>query len=162
LPSKLESIKRALLLLGLRPVRNWASMIVLSGFDDKPQELIITAMLRARFCEQLAQSYGHKAADAYFTVGLLSTLDAFLNSPMAEALESIPLTDEVKSALLDRTGDLGEVLQMVLNYERGIVKQRPAAKPLAAPIADVFLDAVAWVTEAAAELIMCNTARQAA
>jgi c-di-GMP phosphodiesterase len=163
LPSKIESIKRALLLLGLRPVRNWASMIVLAGFDDKPQELVINAMLRAKFCELLARAKGIRAADGYFTVGLLSTLDAFLNKPMTDALQLVPLSDEIKAAILQNEGVMGDVLATVKAYERGQVKKivvPQGQEPVV--MADVFFEAVGWVTECSAELIMGNSSRRAA
>ncbi len=53
---KVTSILQALSLLGLREIRSWVSLLSIASMaDDKPAELVVSSLIRARLCEQLAQ-----------------------------------------------------------------------------------------------------------
>ncbi len=52
-------------------------------------------------CELVSQSMGYKQEDRYFTIGLLSILDAIMDLPMEEVLENLPMTDDINQALLN-------------------------------------------------------------
>jgi c-di-GMP phosphodiesterase len=99
-------------------VFRWASLLVLSGYDDCPIGYLGFALQRARACELVAQSYRIPSQLAYL-MGILSTLDSVLNAPLADILMPLPLEGEVKRAILQREGDLGSVLDAVLGYEAG-------------------------------------------
>ena len=98
---------------------NIVSLFLLANIDDKPHELLITAMVRAKMCEQLAQLMQQSSSATFFTVGLLSVLDAFMDRPMSDILPALPLVDEVVQALLVHEGMLGATLHCVLAYEPG-------------------------------------------
>lgn len=119
LPRKVGSVREALVLLGVRNVRSWALLMTLAGIEDQPAELIRTAMTRAKMCELVAQALDRPDADAHFTVGLFSVVDAFMDTSMRDVVSELPLPDEVSDALLGGSGHLGEVLDWVLAYERG-------------------------------------------
>ena len=57
--------------------------------------------------------------------------DALLDAPMEEVLESLPLSEEIKGALLRHEGRRGRVLSTVLRYEQGHFPdgRRPASWP---------------------------------
>ncbi len=119
LRNQVSSIQQAIVLIGLKAVKTWATLIGLSGIDDKPGELMVTAMVRAKLCEALAQAKGLQDTDVYFTVGLFSIIDAILDAPMAEIIAMLPLSDEVQAALLSQEGVMGTILKGVLAYEKG-------------------------------------------
>jgi c-di-GMP phosphodiesterase len=119
LPRRVTSVHEALMLLGVRSVRSWAMLVTLAGLDDSPSELARTALVRAKMCEQVGQALGATDAEAHFTVGLFSVIDAFMHMRMEDVLAELPLAPTVAEALLDRTGVLGEVLEWVVAYERG-------------------------------------------
>lgn len=117
---EVDSIRQALMLLGLATVRNWATLLLLSQIDNhKPRELMTIALIRARMCELLANSDPAIDDNQAFTVGLFSLLDAMLDQPMETLLDQIPLSMPIKLALLDREGELGTLLKTVICYERG-------------------------------------------
>ncbi|WP_026337727.1 EAL and HDOD domain-containing protein [Teredinibacter turnerae] len=119
LPRHVESLNQAVTLLGLSAIRNWASYLLMANSSDKPRELCVISMSRAKFCEQLAkQINGRAMADAGFTVGLLYNLDAFLDMPMAELMERLRLAENLSEAIIHQRGTLGEILQNVLHFER--------------------------------------------
>ena len=64
LPREIESIRDAVVLLGRNNIRRWATMIALTEVEDKPDELLVTGLVRARMCELAASSRGERETDA--------------------------------------------------------------------------------------------------
>ncbi|OUR72041.1 histidine kinase [Methylophaga sp. 41_12_T18] len=151
LPKEIESIKQAIVMLGQNKIKTWASLLSLSGLDDKPNELRIVAMTRARMTELLAKYYKGQA-ETYFAAGLFSTLDALMDKPLSSIIERLPLSDELNQALLNRAGATGHALQDVLNYENGdwaAVSQSPIPVEI---LVRAYLDAIHWSKELNAQL----------
>ncbi len=117
LPRPVESIQRAIVFLGTDAIQKWATLLALARFDEKPSELMVTAVVRARMCELLASELGEGDEDVAFTAGLLSVLDALLDLPMNEVVKLLTLSDKLNRALLRGEGRAGEVLYSVLSYE---------------------------------------------
>jgi EAL and modified HD-GYP domain-containing signal transduction protein len=103
LPRRVSSVREALTLLGARAVRRWATLIALSGAQDASHELTVAALLRARMCELVARAQPtlEAHAETWFTVGMLSLVDAIMQAPLERVLEALPLADEVHAALLE-------------------------------------------------------------
>lgn len=119
LPKKIDSIGQASCLVGLARLKTWGTLLVMAGMDEKPMELLLMALVRAKMSELLATSLKEGNEDEYFTVGLFSILDALLDKSMAEVLSHVELSDPVRSALIEQNGKLGKVLQCVMAYEVG-------------------------------------------
>ncbi len=118
---KIESIKQALVMLGERPLKKWASLAAFSSIaDDKPPELLTTSLIRAAFCESIAADVAmkDKTMDLFF-IGMLSVVDALVDRPMKEILDEISISDYVKEALIDGGTPAANVLQLVIAYEHG-------------------------------------------
>ncbi len=152
LPRKIESLHEAIVILGLRQVRGWASLIALSNMDHKPHELMLTTMVRAKMAEILMTNLGVTHADLYFTVGAFSTLDAMLDMPMSEVLEELPLSQELKQALLKQEGDLGRVLNSVLSYETAQWDSVDFQDISCDAYREAYLESVHWASAAAMTL----------
>lgn len=116
---KISSIHDAVLRFGLNRLKSWASMLVLSGVDDKPLELFITALTRAKFCELVAMHLRKPGVESYFTVGLFSCLDAVMDTQLEILLEKLGLETNIEDALLKLEGEAGVVLGLVKGLERG-------------------------------------------
>ncbi|HRE89244.1 MAG TPA: HDOD domain-containing protein [Myxococcota bacterium] len=118
-PQKIESIRQALVLLGEREVRQMVMLVATARLATrKPTELMRLSVMRARMAETLAAKIPGVAREELFVVGLFSSIDAIMDRPMAQLVNQLPLTMEVKRALVDRLGVLGAVLNLVLAYER--------------------------------------------
>jgi EAL and modified HD-GYP domain-containing signal transduction protein len=148
LPRTVGSVREALMLLGVRNVRGWALLMTLAGIEDQPRELVRTAMTRAKMCELVAQALDRPDTGAHFTVGLFSVLDAFMNTSMLDVLSELPLSPEVSDALLERSGDLGEVLDWVLTYERGDFGCLTPSPRADAVLRDAYVVALRFADEA--------------
>ncbi len=116
LPKRIDTTRSALVMLGLRNVRQLALAVTLNSVTSVPAELTLTSLIRARQCEHVAAELGVRPEPA-FTVGLLSLVGAFAGMPTEDALVSLPLTAEVVNAITRQTGLLGEVLDAVLCCE---------------------------------------------
>jgi EAL and modified HD-GYP domain-containing signal transduction protein len=147
LPRRVESIRDALVLLGVMNVRKWATLMTLADASDKPQELVVTGIVRARMCEMLARAYQHKDAEGFFTTGLFSVVDAMMDTSMVELLAQLPLSREIIEALLNYDGQKGRILRAVIAYERGAFGELGELPPTRTPLADVYSEAVQWATE---------------
>jgi len=117
---EVSSIRQALALLGSVAVKKWFSLILLTEVGtDKPTELLRLSLVRAKMLETLMPAGDASRSAQAFTVGLFSTIDAFLDRPMAEALEPLHFPEESTDALLYHRGTLGDLLTLVIAYERG-------------------------------------------
>ena len=103
LRGEISSIKQAVALLGIEPLRRWATLTIFSEVGDKPRELFVTALVRARFCQEAGESRDGTPGEL-FTLGLFSVLDAVTDTTMYAALESLPLTKAMREALMNHTG----------------------------------------------------------
>jgi EAL and modified HD-GYP domain-containing signal transduction protein len=158
LTRKIDSLKQAIMLLGLNKIKNWVNILAMSNLGEKPHELSVSALTRARMCELIAnQLNGKNKADGYFTVGLLSTLDAFMDAPMTTLLDSISLSKHINDAILNQMGSEGKVLEITTAYERGewekidwdyLAENNINAEQLA----QIYLITLAWVNTTIAEL----------
>jgi len=121
LKTTVDSIRHALVLLGPAQVRVWASMIVLKDMgEEKPIELFRRCLIRARMAETLAPEIGRKAqASELFLMGMFSLADALTDIPMARVLEPLPLSQNIKLALLGGAGEYGIIHDLVRSYELG-------------------------------------------
>jgi len=113
------SIHDAVMRFGLRRLQSWASMLALSGVEDKPMELFTTSLIRAKFCELLGEKLKGSSKEAYFTVGLFSCLDAVMDAELSSLVNKLGLDNEIKQALLEGKGALGLALNIVKSLEAG-------------------------------------------
>ena len=115
--SEIHSVKHGLSILGEREVRRWVRMVAALGAgQDKPSDLVLSAMVRARYCELLGAKIPHGDSDL-FLVGLLSLMDAILEVPMGLVLEGITLDRETRAVLLGQKSQLDPVYRLMLSQE---------------------------------------------
>lgn len=50
-------------------------------------------------------------------MGMFSTLNYLIDAPLEELLSEVPVSEEIKEALLHRTGRCGKLYELVLSYE---------------------------------------------
>ncbi|MBL0173493.1 MAG: HDOD domain-containing protein [Gemmatimonadaceae bacterium] len=117
-----ESIPHAIRLVGREALSRWLLvMLVASVATQSPvaNEVVMQAMIRARFCELLTERAGSGDPAARFMVGLLSFIDVLLAQPMPQILEQLPVTDDIRNALLRGTGPHAATLALAKAYDAG-------------------------------------------
>ena len=143
---EIESVKQAVVVLGLDTVRDWMVIIMLTDIDDKPSELIALCLQRAKTMQLLADDY-KLSPDSCFTIGLLSSIDAILDQPMETILTELPLSTEITEALLTSSGQAGSMLGAIKAFERGewefVVKSAFNAKK----ISECYLQSIVWTRD---------------
>lgn len=117
---EITSVRQAVTMLGMGKVRSWAHLLSLTKLDNQPEALFTTTMIRARFGQLLAEraQAATVQSESQFTIGLLSTLDAFLGMELEEILNSISVPDSMRAAILQQHGNAGLLHAVTLAYER--------------------------------------------
>jgi EAL and modified HD-GYP domain-containing signal transduction protein len=157
--AEITSIKQALAMLGERPFRRWASLLVISVLSaDRPSELLPMCLLRARFCELLAPELGFKGRELdLFLVGLFSLMDAVVERPLAELLTDVALPADLVAALLPGTAPnrMRDALALVIAYERAAwedvdsLSERLKLRDGLTKLPGFYQDALSWATATA-------------
>jgi c-di-GMP-related signal transduction protein len=87
--------------------------------SDRPSEIVVSSLVRARFCESLAVPGGMMSVSSeLFLTGMFSMLDALIGRPLEELLEPLNLSQEIRIALTVGGNRHSDVLELVLAYER--------------------------------------------
>jgi len=151
---EVDSIKDAIILLGIDNLKNWISLIMMSKIiESKPTELIVTGMIRGKMCELLAEKYHPKVKHQMFIIGLFSVLDALMDQPLIDLLDTVILSTEIKLALLDHIGIQGEIYNSVLQYEKCNWDELINSNINAAEFIQSYLCAVNWADQSMKALI---------
>jgi EAL and modified HD-GYP domain-containing signal transduction protein len=147
LPRKIESIRQAIVLLGEESLRQLCTLAALHGLDNRPPSLYVTAMARARLCEQLARLAGVAETGPFFITGLFSLLDVLTGTPMSQIVDELPLATGVQQALLREDGDLGAALKCTRAYERASWHRVAYANLPSELIRTAYVESVFWAEQ---------------
>jgi len=155
----LDSIRDALVLLGAEGVRRIAALASIAGLGPgggSPQQLVISSVVRARFCESLARvsTLGAPRFDL-FLLGMFSMVDAILGLPMERAVGDLPVSSTVRGALVHGEGRIGAVLRLDEAQERASWEEfQGIAAVLRLDLEQVtrlYVEAVEWANRVFAE-----------
>ena len=114
---EIKSVRHAIAMLGEREVCRWIRLAVtLVAAQNKPTDLVLSALVRGRFCELLSPKIKHEGSDL-FLVGLLSLMDTILDVPMGLVLEGISVDKETKAVLLGQDSPLSPFYDLMLAQE---------------------------------------------
>ncbi|MGA2744898.1 MAG: HDOD domain-containing protein [Candidatus Sulfotelmatobacter sp.] len=115
--TEIHSVKHGLAILGEREVRRWVRLVAALGAgQNRPSDLVLSALVRARYCELLGPKIPHGESDL-FLLGLLSMMDVILKIPMGVVLEGISLDRETRAVLLGQKSQLDLVYQLMVSQE---------------------------------------------
>jgi EAL and modified HD-GYP domain-containing signal transduction protein len=113
--SPVHSIRHGMSLLGERELVRWirmATTLVLG--QEKCSDLVLSSLVRARFCELLAPKVEYGGSDL-FLLGMLSLMDAILEVPMGMVVEGLALDAATKAELLGTKTGSGTALKPIYN-----------------------------------------------
>ena len=117
------TIRQAIMTLGLGQLKQWIYLLSASAADSKidasSEEFLKKSFMRANFCSELmnhAKDMPISKSEAYL-MGMFSTLNYLIDAPLEEILAEVPVSDEVKNALLYHEGRCGKLYDLVLSYE---------------------------------------------
>jgi EAL and modified HD-GYP domain-containing signal transduction protein len=152
-PQPIASFRQAASYLGHAQLKRFVALVAAtSAGHDKSGELYQMSLIRARFCELLAQTHAPtRQTQQAFITGLFSLLDVLLGQPLDQLLGSIPLTAEIRAALLERKGSLGFYLAFCEDYENAnwprIAASTARLELTEEKVSHLYLAATTWVNE---------------
>ena len=121
----IASLREAILVLGTRQISRWAQLLLYADGRNLPiasDPLVLLAGTRARFMELAAGLLwpgDEQRLDAAFMTGVFSLVDAVFDAPMDELLDRLRLASSIDSAIRNREGDLGRLLDAAEAAEAG-------------------------------------------
>ncbi len=150
--SEIETIKQALVVLGQLELKKFLSVLFTAQVSsEKPAELMRLAMTRAKFAEGIATMHRKTDIAKAFLTGMMSLMDAILDEPMTSVMSKLPLSKDIKDALVDNEGLLAEYLGLVKCYEQAMWQAANVAIDKlgldAKLLPDAYHEAVQWANE---------------
>jgi len=151
--SPIHSVRQGLSLLGDEELRRWLGLLGLASLtEDRPGALIVSAIIRGRFCELLSSHahLGSRSAEL-FLMGLLSLFDVVLQTPMEDVVSGLGLSTDLREALLgagDESSRLCRVYHLALAWERAewdrVIELSRSLDVDTNIVADAYAEAVEW------------------
>jgi EAL and modified HD-GYP domain-containing signal transduction protein len=163
LSSPVVSVRNALTLLGEREAIRWIRMATtLVMGQEKSSDLVLSSLVRARFCELISPKVEHGNSDL-FLMGMLSLIDAILAVPIGMVVDELALDANVKAQLLAaKTGKktpLSPIYELMVAREVGdwglVTRLGKQLNVSLSFVADASNQAMRWAHE------MTNSARPA-
>lgn len=149
---EIQSIAHSLAILGDDAIRHWSALAALPILaKDKPGELVTHSLVRARFCEKLAQLAQVSEHSRGFLVGLFSLLDALIDVPLEQALQQAGVHTAIRGALLgtdEKGGPLRDIYSLVCRYEacdwKAVSALAAKLKLAASSIGEAYSESTLW------------------
>ena len=151
----ISSFHQALVYLGEEKLRMFVGVVATAHAAlDKPKALYALSLQRAKMCETLVD-YSPLVIPTQqaFLAGMFSLLDALLDSSLAELLVLLKLQPTIQAALLQRQGELGQVLNLVDAFDKAdwsqVTRECHGLGLSEQQVQDSYLQAVAWAEKCA-------------
>ncbi len=121
--NRTTNIHQAIMNIGITQLQQWIYLLCAGSSDGTVdpffEEFLKISFMRANFCASLlghTKSVPISKNDAYI-MGMFSTLDYLIDAPLEETLAEVPISDDIKQALLNWSGPAGALYALVLSYE---------------------------------------------
>ncbi len=151
--AKVESIYRAVCLLGRRNIEQWLRVSVMADMNatDSGKEVLWLSVTRGRFLQLLAEYHPMPfPPTSMFLLGLFSLLDVLLSQPMRTIVKDIPLEEKLKECLVGQNETVCPWLAFMTLEERGqweesqAILEKEGISPVLA--SDLGLHAQQWAS----------------
>ncbi|MDR3579146.1 MAG: EAL domain-containing protein [Oryzomonas sp.] len=157
LREKINSLRHAIMLLGLGKLRRWVQLAIFASADSRGinNPLLEMAAVRGRLLEYLVMEHYHlprgsEQVDSAFMLGILSLVDVLFETPIEGIVRELRLSDEIAAALLNRDGELGALLALAETLEQtNFGEIHHLTETCGIPVATLLaaqLDAFSWRT----------------
>ncbi|MEJ2762616.1 HDOD domain-containing protein [Photobacterium sp. MCCC 1A19761] len=150
LAKPITSFRQALVYLGEERLRRFISFVATAhATERKPRSLYGLSVQRAQFCERLSKKLSPAVSGSQaFLAGLFSLLDSLLDQPIEELITQLPLSEEVKDAVIHQQGQLGALLKLSQAYDQADWEQvTELCKTLSVAesvVAELYLESLQW------------------
>lgn len=151
--SEITSIRHAAAMLGQKELKKWINAVVSHELcSDKPNEVTRLSLLRAKYAENLAQTFEMASLSSeLFLMGLFSVLDIILDKPMKQALEMVNVSKEISDALVGGKGQMAKVYEFIKCYELAdwseLSRQMVLMNINDSAVYTAYIEALSWYKE---------------
>ncbi|WP_435236583.1 EAL and HDOD domain-containing protein [Psychromonas sp. PT13] len=113
--SPIKSLQQALVYLGEDRIRKFVTYVVIKTLNpNKPGILFNMSLQRAKFFELILESMGLKKQKSLgYLCGMLTLIDALLDVEMVSVISPLNLNSDIKLALLEQKGVLGNIMKLL-------------------------------------------------
>jgi len=130
---EISSFRHAIMMLGYQRLKRWLALLLATASKDvnlKP--VMFAAVRRGLMMEELSRGVAdEEMRNEVFICGVFSLLDRMFQQPFAQLLESIPVPERVRQALVDEAGPFQPYLDVVRAVEsESLFEFRDAADKL--------------------------------
>ncbi len=119
---RITSFSQAIVMLGRKQLRRWLNLMVFAAREEDTRSTMLLAnvAIRARSMELLARTAGLDVTlqEQAFMAGMFSLLGVLFGMPLEEVLRPLQISEAMRSALMMRTGELGNLLYILELSER--------------------------------------------
>jgi EAL and modified HD-GYP domain-containing signal transduction protein len=121
---RIKTLRHALMVLGYEQLKRWITLALYANNDlsGAQSPLLEMAAMRGKLMELLVLASPDPAtrelSDTAFMTGILSLIDVLFEVPMAELVAKLNLVDDVRHALLERSGGIGRLLLLAEHLEQ--------------------------------------------
>ncbi|MDF1880374.1 EAL domain-containing protein [Sulfurimonas sp. MAG313] len=124
--TSIKSIRQAIMLIGPEQLKSWLLLISYanpsSDIQDKVNPLLYLAQTRSNMMQTISKAFYKKSCngailDKAAFIGLLSLVDALFQMPIEPILKELNIDHEISSSLIDYSGDLGSILELICAVE---------------------------------------------
>ena len=121
--NRTTNVHQAVMNIGITQLQRWIYLLCASNsegeIDEFFEEFLKLSFMRANFCSALL---GHTnrvpiSKNEAYLMGMFSTLDYLIDAPMEQTLSQVAISDDIKEALLHKTGPAGGLYALVCSYE---------------------------------------------
>ncbi|MCH2221059.1 MAG: HDOD domain-containing protein, partial [Dechloromonas sp.] len=154
LTRRIDSLEQALIILGRQRLTRWLAVLLFSVREPQMSDwlLVENALTRGRLMELLAERLmPGQPHDPFFLTGIFSCLNRLLHRPLADILATLPIADEIRQALLERSGPYAPLLAVAEQSEElnqsGMSDAAQSAGVTPDMVNRALLAATAWASE---------------
>jgi EAL and modified HD-GYP domain-containing signal transduction protein len=141
----IETLGEAVMRIGSERLRTLISTFMLSSNEPiralQARQLLVRAAMASNIAERIASISSRIA----FSIGLFSRLDAFEGQSMEELVRDLPLSGDIRRALIHRDGELGKLLKVLDDFEAGQVDK--FGQKTLSMLNEDYLRACAWADQ---------------
>ena len=122
--NRVQSLRQAFTLLGTNGMRRWGAIAIV-GHLVKPEtdEMVRICLARGRCCEMIGRDLPPTESETLetdlFLAGLLSGLPGLMGQPIEEVLQALAVHDQLFTALVSGSGQVGTVCLTAIACESG-------------------------------------------
>ncbi|TDP01087.1 EAL and HDOD domain-containing protein [Marinomonas balearica] len=144
LVASVDTVKLAITLIGVDHLKSLTNLLLMSAMTEDRPAVLSQVLVRSKHAELYATEKGYSNLDRFFLAGMMSMIDVCVGQQLDDVLAELPLPDEFKKSIVERTGRVGHALELVELFEKSRLIQDEHDREI---IQKTYVEALKWVDE---------------